>query len=71
MTEIFLLLHIHKVMPTNQHVRGRQGGDEIITGLPDIPVHHEGEQDENVAANRQNDANPQGDGDQDGLWTER
>lgn len=44
------------VKPTYQHVRCSQRGYKVIAGLSYIPVHNEGQQDENVATHGENDA---------------
>lgn len=42
--------------PTYQHVRCSQRGYKVIAGLSYIPVHNEGEQNENVATDGEDDA---------------
>ena len=63
--------HVHRVERhrhgADEHVGDGQWGDEVVARLPDGPFHDEGQQDENVAAHRQHDADAQADDDADAL----
>ena len=49
-----------------QHVRHRQRADEVVGGLPDLPVHREADDDEEVAEGCDDDTDGHADGDEDG-----
>ena len=64
-----------------EHVRDGQRRDEEVGRLPDLPVHHEADEDEEVAEGGDDDADGQADRDEDGeegaegrrptFWTAR
>lgn len=61
----------HRSSLTDQHVRGGQRRDEVVTGLPDGPVHDERHQNQYVARDGQHHAHADDHHDQDLLpWFE-
>ena len=55
--------HWHRA---NEHIRHRQRSHEEVGGLPDLPVHHEWHQHQEVPERGDDDAAGQGDSDEDG-----